>query len=63
MLAQEHAFFARQATANEGKVEEVPPAHGYVVSLSEHLFIFVFLIFFACGFDVCVVSPSLPEPS
>jgi Na+/H+ antiporter NhaD/arsenite permease-like protein len=56
MLAQEHAFFARQATANEGKVEETSSGAWSMWSRIQALVTVVFLIFFACGFDVCVVS-------
>jgi Na+/H+ antiporter NhaD/arsenite permease-like protein len=56
MLAQEHAFYARQAAAREGKeAEEV--THGWSLwSRIQAFVVLLFLIFFACGFDVCVVS-------
>jgi len=53
MLAQEHAFYARQAASKEG--EDV--VHGWSMWSKIQLFVTIlFLIFFACGFDVCVVS-------
>ena len=55
MLAQEHAFYARQAAANEGM--EVEVVHGWSIwSKLQLVVVLAFLIFFACGFDVCVVS-------
>ena len=55
MLAQEHAFYARQAAANEGKEDEV--SHGWTMwSKIQLVVVILFLAFFACGFDVCVVS-------
>ena len=55
MLAQEHAFYARQAAANEGKEDEV--SHGWTMwSKIQAVVVALFLIFFAAGFDVCVVS-------
>mmetsp|Transcript_8120 Transcript_8120/g.20133 ORF Transcript_8120/g.20133 Transcript_8120/m.20133 type:complete len:639 (-) Transcript_8120:218-2134(-) len=53
MLAQEHAYYARQA-ATEG--EEVGGTSWTFWSKLQVVIIVVFLIFFACGFDVCVVS-------
>ena len=54
MLAQEHAYYARHGQNNE----EVEPNNGAwsVWSRIQALVVVVFLIFFACGFDVCVVS-------
>ena len=55
MLAQEHAYYARQVNHKEGREE--PTAHGWSVWSKIQLFIvLLFLIFFALGFDVCVVS-------
>ena len=52
MLAQEHAYYARQKAAEDEDV-----SHGWSVWSKIQLFITVlFLIFFAAGFDVCVVS-------
>ncbi|VEU37236.1 unnamed protein product [Pseudo-nitzschia multistriata] len=52
MLAQEHAYYARQA-ATEGESD----GNGWTFwSKLQVLIIVLFLIFFACGFDVCVVS-------
>jgi Na+/H+ antiporter NhaD/arsenite permease-like protein len=57
MLAQEHAYYARQA-ATEG-VEEEQEGNGWTFwSKLQLVIIVLFLIFFACGFDVCVVSIS-----
>ena len=54
MLAQEHAYYARQAAAKEGEEEEV---HGWSIwSKVQLLVVLCFLGFFAAGFDVCVVS-------
>ena len=54
MLAQEHAYYARHGQNNE----EVEPSNGAwsVWSRIQALVVVVFLIFFAFGFDVCVVS-------
>jgi hypothetical protein len=55
MLAQEHAYYSKQAAENEGKEDEV--SHGWSLwSKLQLLVVIVFLVFFACGFDVCVVS-------
>lgn len=53
MLAQEHAYYARH-----GQNDEVEPSNGAwsVWSRIQALVVAVFLIFFALGFDVCVVS-------
>eukprot|EP00536_Pseudo-nitzschia_multiseries_P000622 jgi/Psemu1/233831/estExt_Genewise1.C_80030 len=53
MLAQEHAYYARQA-ATEG--QEVQGNGWTFWSKLQVVIIVVFLIFFAFGFDVCVVS-------
>jgi Na+/H+ antiporter NhaD/arsenite permease-like protein len=54
MLAQEHAYFARQ-----GAIDEVQPEDqgGWTIwSKIQVVIVITFLIFFALGFDVCVVS-------
>jgi Na+/H+ antiporter NhaD/arsenite permease-like protein len=53
MLAQEHAYYARH-----GQTDVVDTSnHAWSVwSRIQALVVVVFLIFFACGFDVCVVS-------
>jgi Na+/H+ antiporter NhaD/arsenite permease-like protein len=58
MLAQEHAYYAREDAANEGKeVEEV--SSGWTLwSKLQVTVVIIFLICFACGLDVCVVSIS-----
>jgi Na+/H+ antiporter NhaD/arsenite permease-like protein len=56
MLAQEHAFYARQAAANEGKPVVVESTSWSMWSRIQAFVTVLFLIFFACGFDVCVVS-------
>jgi Na+/H+ antiporter NhaD/arsenite permease-like protein len=54
MLAQEHAYYARQAAVKEG-MEVV--SHGWSLwSKLQAVVVLMFLIFFAAGFDVCVVS-------
>ena len=54
MLAQEHAYYARQVNQKEG-IEEV--SHGWSLwSKLQAFVVLLFLIFFAAGFDVCVVS-------
>mmetsp|Transcript_6288 Transcript_6288/g.8176 ORF Transcript_6288/g.8176 Transcript_6288/m.8176 type:complete len:633 (+) Transcript_6288:104-2002(+) len=54
MLAQEHAYYARQA-ATKPEIEDVN--HGWSIWSKIQLFItMIFLGFFAAGFDVCVVS-------
>lgn len=56
MLAQEHAYYARQANNKEG-YEEPVVQHGWSVwSKIQAVIVVIFLIFFAAGFDVCVVS-------
>ena len=53
MLAQEHAYYARQAAAKEAS-EQVS---GWTLwSKLQVIIVTLFLIFFALGFDVCVVS-------
>jgi Na+/H+ antiporter NhaD/arsenite permease-like protein len=53
MLAQEHAYFARHSE----KLDDEHVSHGWSIwSLIQLLITFLFLIFFALGFDVCVVS-------
>ncbi|GAX10182.1 hypothetical protein FisN_3Lh377 [Fistulifera solaris] len=54
MLAQEHAFYARQAAAQEEKVGE--SSSWTVWSRIQLIIVIVFLFFFAAGYDVCVVS-------
>jgi len=57
MLAQEHAYYARQAAQKEGQDEEV--SSGWSMwSIIQIIIIVTFLVFFACGFDVSVVSIS-----
>lgn len=52
MLAQEHAYYARQAAT-----DQTVQGNGWSIWSKIQVFIItVFLIFFACGFDVCVVS-------
>jgi Na+/H+ antiporter NhaD/arsenite permease-like protein len=54
MLAQEHAYYARQASGKEVKQEI---QDGWTLwSKLQALIVVVFLFFFAAGFDVCVVS-------
>jgi Na+/H+ antiporter NhaD/arsenite permease-like protein len=56
MLAQEHAYYARQANNKEG-FEETVVSHGWSLwSKIQALVVVIFLVFFAAGFDVCVVS-------
>lgn len=53
MLAQEHAYYARQAASKEG----IELSNSWSVwSWIQAGVVVLFLIFFACGFDVCVVS-------
>jgi Na+/H+ antiporter NhaD/arsenite permease-like protein len=54
MLAQEHAYFARKAASEEGPAE----GHGgwTIWSKLQILVVITFLVFFALGYDVCVVS-------
>lgn len=56
MLAQEHAFYARQA-ASKDDGREVEIVHGWSIwSKIQAGIVLLFLIFFAMGYDVCVVS-------
>jgi Na+/H+ antiporter NhaD/arsenite permease-like protein len=52
MLAQEHAYYARNT--NKEVVEE--PSSWSMWSRIQLVIVVVFLVFFALGFDVCVVS-------
>ena len=55
MLAQEHAYYARQAASKEGKEEDV--SHGWSMwSRIQVVIVILFLICFAAGLDVCVTS-------
>lgn len=55
MLAQEHAYYARQAASNENK--EIDSEGGWTLwSKVQLVVVAAFLACFACGFDVCVVS-------
>lgn len=56
MLAQEHAYYARQAAANEGKEVQDENEGWTVWSKIQVVIVIIFLICFALGFDVCVVS-------
>jgi Na+/H+ antiporter NhaD/arsenite permease-like protein len=56
MLAQEHAYYARQAAANEGKEVEEANSGWTLWSKLQIIVVTIFLICFACGLDVCVVS-------
>mmetsp|Transcript_14689 Transcript_14689/g.32741 ORF Transcript_14689/g.32741 Transcript_14689/m.32741 type:complete len:664 (-) Transcript_14689:107-2098(-) len=58
MLAKENAFYARQAAAKEAAGEEEATTHGgwTLWSKLQVVVVLVFLVFFALGFDVCVVS-------
>lgn len=54
MLAQEHAYYARQAVANEGVEDE---SSGWTIwSKIQVVVVVSFLICFGIGLDVCVVS-------
>ena len=54
MLAQEHAFYARQAAAKDAPDEEI---HGWSIwSKIQATIVLLFLALFAAGYDVCVVS-------
>lgn len=54
MLAQEHAYYARQAAAKEGFEEE---STGWTIwSKLQVVIVITFLICFGIGLDVCVVS-------
>mmetsp|Transcript_8397 Transcript_8397/g.23267 ORF Transcript_8397/g.23267 Transcript_8397/m.23267 type:complete len:634 (-) Transcript_8397:793-2694(-) len=55
MLAQEHAYYARQASNKEGAEEAT--THGWSIwSKIQAVVTALFLVFFAMGYDVCVVS-------
>merc|ERR1712151_657355 len=55
MLAQEHAWYARQAAVNEGM--EISEESGWTLWSKIQVFVtIVFLVFFMMGYDVCVVS-------
>lgn len=55
MLAQEHAYYARQAQGKEAEVED--PNTGWSMwSRIQVVVVAIFLICFAGGLDVCVVS-------
>jgi Na+/H+ antiporter NhaD/arsenite permease-like protein len=56
MLAQEHAYYARQAQHPKAVVEEPQSGAWSIWSRAQAFVVTLFLIFFACGFDVCVVS-------
>mmetsp|Transcript_24734 Transcript_24734/g.40953 ORF Transcript_24734/g.40953 Transcript_24734/m.40953 type:complete len:643 (+) Transcript_24734:50-1978(+) len=56
MLAQEHAYYARQAAAKEGKAEVVESTAWSMWSRIQVLVVCCFLVCFACGLDVCVTS-------
>jgi len=57
MLAQEHAWYARQAAINEGNQIVVEEDSGWTIwSKIQVLITLVFLAFFMLGYDVCVVS-------
>jgi len=60
MLAQEHAYYARKAAAKEAGavVEDVDDGSWTMWSRIQVLIVIAFLAFFACGYDVCVVSIS-----
>jgi Na+/H+ antiporter NhaD/arsenite permease-like protein len=56
MLAQEHAYYARKAAAEESS-DGTEVSHGWSMwSKIQAFIVLLFLIFFALGFDVCVVS-------
>jgi Na+/H+ antiporter NhaD/arsenite permease-like protein len=57
MLAQEHAYYARKAAAKEaGYEEDVGDGSWSMWSRLQVIVVVGFLIFFALGYDVCVVS-------
>ena len=58
MLAQEHAYYARQAAANEvADPSAQDPSQGWSIwSKLQVLIVSIFLICFGVGLDVCVVS-------
>eukprot|EP00543_Licmophora_paradoxa_P001286 CAMPEP_0202452884 /NCGR_PEP_ID=MMETSP1360-20130828/10991_1 /ASSEMBLY_ACC=CAM_ASM_000848 /TAXON_ID=515479 /ORGANISM="Licmophora paradoxa, Strain CCMP2313" /LENGTH=638 /DNA_ID=CAMNT_0049071829 /DNA_START=13 /DNA_END=1929 /DNA_ORIENTATION=+ len=55
MLAQEHAYYARQAATTEGK-EEATSGGWSVWSRIQVVIVIIFLICFGVGLDVCVTS-------
>jgi len=55
MLAQEHAYYARQAAAKEGK-EEDSSGSWSMWSRIQVVVVLLFLVCFAVGLDVCVTS-------
>ena len=55
MLAQEHAFYARQGTTKDGPIEEASSSWT-LWSRIQALVTCIFLVCFAVGLDVCVVS-------
>jgi Na+/H+ antiporter NhaD/arsenite permease-like protein len=56
MLAQEHAYYARKAVSEED-ADGTEVSHGWSMwSKIQAFIVLLFLIFFALGFDVCVVS-------
>lgn len=56
MLAQEHAYYARQAAAREGKEVQQMNNGWSMWSKIQVVIVALFLVCFAAGFDVCVVS-------
>jgi len=62
MLAQEHAYYAREAAAKENHPEDLPENHaggvgGWTIwSKLQVVVTIAFLICFAMGLDVCIVS-------
>jgi len=56
MLAQEHAYYARQAAAKEGFEEEAASSGWTLWSKLQVVIVISFLICFGIGLDVCVVS-------
>lgn len=56
MLAQEHAFYARQAAAKEGREDVVDTGRWSLWSRIQVVIVTLFLVCFAAGLDVCVTS-------
>ena len=57
MLAQEHAYYARHAAAKEGQVQPEEESQGWSLwSRLQVIVVIAFLVCFALGLDVCVVS-------
>jgi Na+/H+ antiporter NhaD/arsenite permease-like protein len=57
MLAQEHAYYARQAAAKEAEGDYEEVTHGWTIwSKLQVVVVVIFLICFGLGLDVCVVS-------